>query len=104
MEKESSNKVIIYSTEDGGTEIEVNLEDETVWLNQKQMAELFQKDIRTVNEHIRNLYKENELSKKSTIKAKTGISGFGLFKPTKYYNLDVIISAGNTFDLFKVSD
>ncbi|KKP71448.1 MAG: Phosphoribosylaminoimidazole-succinocarboxamide synthetase [Candidatus Moranbacteria bacterium GW2011_GWE2_35_2-] len=47
MEEKSNNKIILYKTEDGKTEIEVNLEGETVWLNQKQMAELFDKDVRT---------------------------------------------------------
>lgn len=87
MKIETNNKVILYQTEDGKTKIEVNLEDETVWLSQAQMAELFQKDVRTVSEHIRNIYEEGELEEKSSIQAKSGNSGIGLVKPTKYYSL-----------------
>ncbi len=94
MKSELNNRIILYKTEDGNTEIEVSLEGETVWLSQKQMAELFNKDVRTISEHIGNIYKEGELDKKSSIEAKTGNSGIGLVKPTKYYNLDVIISVG----------
>lgn len=85
---------MLYVTDDGKTEIEVNLEDETVWLSQGQMAELFQKDVRTISEHIGNVFEEGELLEESVIKAKSGNSGIGLVKPTKYYNLDVIISVG----------
>lgn len=92
--EENNNKVIIYNTEDGKTEIEVNLENETVWLSQAQMAELFQKEVSTISEHIKNIYEEGELLEKSTIQAKSGNSEIGLVKPTKYYNLDVIISVG----------
>ena len=91
---EKNNKIILYNTEDGKTEIAVSLEGETVWLSQAQMAELFQKDVRTVSEHIQNIYEEGELSEESSIQAKSGNSGIGLVRPTKYYNLDVIISVG----------
>jgi hypothetical protein len=94
MTKESKNKIILYNTEDGQTKIDVQLENETVWLSQKQMAELFDKDVRTISEHIINIYKEGELEKKLSIQAKSGNSGIGLSKPIKYYNLDVIISVG----------
>lgn len=92
--KEEKNKIILYKTEDGETEIEVNLENETVWLSQKQMAELFQKDFRTISEHIRNIYKEGELLEKDSIKANSGNSGNSFVKPTNFYNLDIIISVG----------
>ncbi len=59
-----NNQVIIYNTEDGETKIEVQMRDETVWLSQKQMAELFDKDVRTINEHIKNVFSERELGKK----------------------------------------
>lgn len=91
---EEENKIIIYNTEDGETKIEVAIENDTVWLSQSQMAELFNKDVRTISEHIKNIYKEGELVEKSSIQAKSGNSGIGLAKPTKYYNLDVIISVG----------
>lgn len=94
MKKELNNKIILYSTEDGKIEIEVSLENETAWLSQAQMAELFQKDVRTISEHIKNIYEEGELTEEFSIQAKSGNSGIGLYKPTKYYNLDVIISVG----------
>lgn len=92
--QEKNNKIIIYNTEDGKTKIEVAVENDTVWLSQSQMSELFQKDVRTISEHIRNIYEEDELAEKSSVQAKSGNSGIGLVKPTKYYNLDVIISVG----------
>lgn len=91
--EELNNKIILYNTEDGKTKIEVSIEGETVWLSQAQMAELFQKTIPTINEHIQNVYKEGELEKELTLR-KFGNSEFGLTKPTNYYNLDVIISIG----------
>lgn len=92
--KQEKNPVLLYVTEDGTAEIEVSLEGETVWLSQAQMSQLFQKDVRTISEHIQNVYEEGELLKESTIQAKSGNSGIGLAKPTNYYNLDVIISVG----------
>ncbi len=92
--QEKNNKIIIYNTEDGKTKIEVAVENDTVWLSQFQMSELFQKDVRTISEHIKNIYEEDELAEKSSVQAKSGNSGIGLVKPTKYYNLDVIISVG----------
>ena len=84
--------IIIYQTEDGVTKIETRLEDETVWLTIDQMAELFQKSRSTINEHILNIYEENELYNEQSMR-KIGISDFST-KPTNYYNLDVIISVG----------
>lgn len=62
------SECLIYQTEDGRTHIQVRLEKETVWLTQKLMAELFQKDIRTISEHIRSIYKEGELAPEATIR------------------------------------
>ena len=95
--EEKNNKIIIYNTEDGQTKIDVRLENETVWLNQKQMAELFDKDIRTINEHIGNIYGEAELSRSSTIRNFRTVQAEGARKVVRdieYYNLDVIISVG----------
>lgn len=89
-----NNPIIMYDTSDGETKVEVLVENETVWLSQKQMAELFQKDIRTISEHIGNIYEEGELFEEGTVQAKSGNSGISMVKPTKYYNLDVIISVG----------
>lgn len=86
------SNILIYQTEDGQTKIQTRLEDETVWLTQEQMAELFQKSRSTINEHIKNIYEEKELEEIVTMK-KFGNSEFAK-KPTNFYNLDVIISVG----------
>ncbi len=87
-----NTNIIIYQTEDGNTKIETRLEDETVWLTIDQMAKLFQKSRSTINEHILNIYEENELANEESMR-KIGNSDFST-KPTNYYNLDVIISVG----------
>lgn len=86
------SELILYTTEDGLTKINVKLEDETVWLTIDQMAELFNKSRSTINEHILNIYQEGELLEADTMR-KIGISDFST-KPTNHYNLDVIISVG----------
>ncbi|MBW6488585.1 virulence RhuM family protein [Sulfurimonas sp.] len=88
----SQSNILIYQTEDGQTKIQTRLEDETVWINIDQMAELFQKSRSTINEHILNIYKEAELEKDESMR-KIGNSDFST-KPTNFYNLDVIISIG----------
>jgi len=88
----NNTNIIIYQTQDGQTKIETKLENETVWLSQMQMSELFQKSRSTINEHIKNIYRENELEESTSMK-KFGNSEFAK-KPTNYYNLDVIISVG----------
>lgn len=84
--------IIIYQTEDGITKIETRLENETVWLTIDQMVELFQKSRSTINEHILNIYEEQELEIEQTMR-KIGNSDFTT-KPTNFYNLDIIISVG----------
>ena len=88
----NNSQILIYQTEDGQTKIETRLEDESVWLSQEQMGELFQKSRSTINEHIKNIYAEGELEEFDTMK-KFGNSEFAK-KPTNFYNLDVIISVG----------
>lgn len=88
----SNNNILIYKSNDGNSDISVRLENETVWLTIDQMAELFDKSRSTINEHILNIYKEEELLKEDTIR-KIGNSDFST-KPTNFYNLDVIISVG----------
>ena len=86
------SEITLYTTEDGRTKIYVQLENETVWLTIDQMAELFNKGRSTINEHVLNIYSENELTESDTMR-KIGISDFST-KPTNFYNLDVIISVG----------
>ena len=89
-----SGEFILYQTADGVARINVRLDDETVWLTQKQMAELFQKDVRTVSEHIRNLFDEGELLADSVIRDFRITAADGKQYTTQHYNLDVIISVG----------
>lgn len=83
---------LLYTAPNGDVKVEVFLQDETVWLTQEQMAMLFGKSKSTINEHIKNIYAENELEECQTLK-KFGISEFQQKTPN-YYNLDVIISVG----------
>ncbi len=87
-----NSEILIYQNPDGKIQIDVRLEDETVWLSQDQMATLFGKAKSTINEHIKNIYDEQELEESATMK-KFGISEFQQKTPN-YYNLDVIISVG----------
>lgn len=84
------NEIIIFENQQ--VKLEVNMKDETVWLTQEQMAELFDKAKSTINEHIKNIYKEKELLENETM-TKFGNPEFS-DKPTNFYNLDIIISVG----------
>ena len=84
------NEIKIF--ENQNVKLEVNMKDETVWLTQEQMGLLFEKSKSTINEHIKNIYREKELVEKETM-IKFGNSEFS-DKPTNYYNLDMIISVG----------
>jgi hypothetical protein len=88
------SSLILYRTEDGRTRIQCRFENETVWLTQKLMAELFQKDVRTINEHIQNVFAEGELSPESVIRKFRITAADGKIYETQHYNLDVIISVG----------
>lgn len=93
----TDSSLILYQTEDGQTRIEVRLLDETVWLSQAQLCELFDKDKRTISEHIQNIYKEGELSPDSTVRKFRTVQTEGLREVARqvdFYNLDVIISVG----------
>lgn len=86
------NSIVIYESEDGQTRIDVRLENDTVWLTQAQMAELFQKDQSVIARHIANVFKEGELEKNSNMQILHNT--LSKYKPTSIYNLDVIISVG----------
>lgn len=90
-------KIVIYQTEDGQTQIDVRLENDTVWLTQAQMAELFEKTPQNITMHIGNAYIEGELEKESTCKEYLQVQQEGkrsVSRRVKYYDLDVIISVG----------
>jgi len=86
-------EIVIYKSKDG-PKLEVRLEEETVWLTQKQMALLFDKGIPTINEHIKNIFKEGELQEDSVIRKFRITAADGKTYDTNFYNLDVIISVG----------
>lgn len=85
------NKIVIYQTDNGQTQIDVRLEDETVWLTANQMAVLFDRDEKTVRKHINNVFREGELEKNNNTHF---LRVDGVKQPVAYYNLDVIISVG----------
>lgn len=92
-----NNSIIIYEGNDGQSHVEVRFEGETAWLSQKQMAELFDKDVRTINEHIKNVFSERELEENSTIRKFRTVQQEGgreVARDIDFYNLDVIISVG----------
>lgn len=90
----SDSSLILYQTEDGSTKVEVHLLDETVWLNQAQMGELFDKDKRTISEHIKNIFNEGELKEDSVVRNFRITATDGKSYQVLHYNLDVIISVG----------
>jgi hypothetical protein len=90
----NASEIIIYQSEDGTTKIDVRMEDETVWLSQARMAELFQTTKQNVSLHINNAFKEGELDRNSVVKEYLTTAADGKNYKTAYYNLDVIISVG----------
>ena len=88
------SEIILYQTEDGRTRVQCRFENETIWLTQKLMAELFQKDVRTINEHIQNVFEEGELSPESVIRKFRITAADGKTYDTQHYNLEVVISVG----------
>ncbi len=88
---DSNNQIIIYLTEDGQTQVDVRLENETVWLSTSQMAMLFDKEESNIRRHVINVFKEGELERENNVQK---IHVNGIKKPVPYYNLDVIISVG----------
>ena len=92
--KKPEPQIIIYQTDDGQTKLRVKMEDETVWLTQDQMAELFDKGRTTITEHINNAFKEGELDEKSVCREFRRTGSDSKEYVVKHYNLDVIISVG----------
>lgn len=95
--QDKNNQIIIYNAENGEVKIEVRMKDETVWLSQKQMAELFDCSMDNVGLHLKNIYSENELEEKRTAEDSSVVQIEGdrrINRPTKLYNLDAIISVG----------
>lgn len=93
----SQSSIILYRTEDGRTRIECRFEDETIWLTQALLAELFQKDVRTINEHLVNIFEEGELSRGATIRKFRMVRLEGtreVAREVEHYNLPAILAVG----------
>ena len=91
MTENLNDKIIIYQSEDGKTQLDVKLEGETVWLSTKQMAKLFDKEESNIRRHVNNVFKEAELTREINVHF---LHVNGIKKPVPYYTLDVIISVG----------
>ncbi|MGN1236864.1 MAG: cytochrome C biogenesis protein CycH, partial [Bacteroidaceae bacterium] len=96
----NGSSIVLYTADDGNTQLEVKLEKDTVWLTQSQMAELFGRDRTVVGRHIRNIFKEGELDEALVCAKNAQPKKYGRredyiqFAETTFYNLDVIISVG----------
>ena len=97
MTGKDTQKVMLYHSDTGDLVVDVKLEEETVWLSQKQMGDLFGKDVRTINEHVKNIYKEGELESHPTFRNFRIVRKEGnreVSRSVDHYNLDMIISVG----------
>ena len=89
-----NSEILLYQNQQGDIKIDVRLEEETVWLTQNQLCELFQKSKATISEHIKNVFEEGELNESSVVRKFRTTANDGKNYETNYYNLDVIISVG----------
>jgi len=90
----NTSEIIIYQNPEGNIKIDVRLEQETVWLSQMQLCELFQKSKATISEHIKNIFDEGELTEISVVRNFRTTASDGKNYDVNFYNLDVIISVG----------
>ncbi|MDI9431540.1 MAG: virulence RhuM family protein [Planctomycetota bacterium] len=93
----AQGEILLYQTEDGGARVECRFQDETIWLSQALMSELYQKDVRTINEHLKSIYGEDELDPEATIRKFRIVRQEGSRKVTRqieHYNLDAILAVG----------
>ena len=88
------SEIIIYQTEDGYTKIDVKFEDETVWLTQAQLCELYQTSKSNISEHIKHIFEEEELDEESAVRKFRTTASDGKSYNTTFYNLDMIIALG----------
>lgn len=88
---EHNNDLLIYQTEDGKTKIDVRLENETVWMTQKKIAERHQKGVNIINEHIRNIYEKGELEENRIVQTEGNRE---VERTVRFYNLEIIIAVG----------
>lgn len=93
----AENQIVIYQTDDGTSQLQVSLQDDTIWLTQKQLAELFQTSIPNINMHLKNIFDEGEQVEKATIKESLIVQLEGARNVRRKqitYNLEIIISIG----------
>ena len=91
------SSLILYQTEDGQTRVQCRFEDESIWLTQALLAQLFDKDVRTINEHLVNIFEEGELSREATIRKFRIVRAEGVrqvAREVEHYNLDAILAVG----------
>ena len=94
---EQQGEIIIYQSADGKNKLDVKLENETVWLSQSQLVDLYQTSKSNISEHIKNIFNEGELTKESTVRKFRTVQNEGnrqVSREADYYNLDMIISLG----------
>ncbi|MAV29473.1 MAG: hypothetical protein CL866_00670 [Cycloclasticus sp.] len=89
-----NNQIEIYQTDDGASHIDVRFQEDTVWLNRQQLAELFDRDVKTIGKHVNNVFREGELEKAAVVANFATTAADGKTYQTDHYNLDVIISVG----------
>ena len=97
MPKNPTGEIVLYQTEDGRTRVDCRFVDETLWLTQALIAEFFQKDVRTVNEHLQNIYAEGEIEERATIRKFRIVRREGardVERVIEHYNLDAILAVG----------
>lgn len=90
----NTGEILIYQNQEGNIKIEVQLDEETVWLTQAQLCDLFKKSKGTVSEHIKNIFEEGELNENLVVRKSRTTASDGKSYVTNFYNLDVIISVG----------
>ena len=93
--EERHGEILIYQTEDGLTKINAKMQDETVWLTQQQLAELYQSSKSNVSEHIKHIFEEGELDEESVVRKFRTTASDGKNYSVIHYNLDMILSSGN---------
>ena len=91
---DSNNQIIIYQTEDGQTQVDVRLENETVWLTQAQMVEIYQSSKSNISEHLTNIFADKELEQDAVVRKLRTTAADGKNYQVLHYNLDVIIALG----------
>ena len=96
-DESGKGEILLYQTDDGRVKMDVRLQDETVWLSQRQMSELYQKDVRTINEHIKNIYEEGEQTTGATIRNFRIVQQEGdreVSRNVEFYSLEMVLSVG----------